>query len=212
MKGTTKSTTKRKGVSIMLEAIKNRRSIRKFRPDEVSKHMIEEILQSGILAPSSKNGQPWKFVVVTGDAKKDMLAAMERGLEREKEQPLLPSVTHYHTGAVNTFHIMEQAPVTIFVINPVGLDVHASLTKEEHISEICNAQSVGAAIENMILTATELGLGSLWICDTYFAYDELQNYLNTKGELFAAISFGYADQAPDARPRKGMEQVVEWRE
>jgi nitroreductase len=196
----------------MLQAIKNRRSIRKFKSDEVPKHIIEEILQSGILAPSSKNGQPWKFVVVSGNAKKDMLAAMENGLEREKEHPLLPSVSHYHSGAVHTFHIMEQAPVTIFVINPVGIDVHASLTKEEHISEICNAQSVGAAIENMILTATELGLGSLWICDTYFAYDELQNYLNMEGELFAAISFGYADQAPDARPRKGMEQVVEWRD
>lgn len=207
-----KNTTIRKGVKTMLQAIKNRRSIRKFKRDEVPKHMIEEILQSGILAPSSKNGQPWKFVVVTGNAKKDMLEAMSKGLEREKEQPLLPSVSQYHSGAVNTFHIMEQAPVTIFVINPVGIDVHASLAKEEHINEICNAQSVGAAIENMILTATELGLGSLWICDTYFAYDELQNYLNTEGELYAAISFGYADQAPDARPRKGLEQVVEWRD
>lgn len=195
----------------MLEAIKNRRSIRKFKDDEVPKHMIEEIIQSGILAPSSKNGQPWKFVVVSGNAKADMVTAMGNGLEREKERPLLPNVSHYISGAAHTLKIMEQAPVTIFIINPVGIDVHSSLTEEEHISEICNAQSIGAAIENMILTATKLGLGSLWICDTYFAYDELQNYLNTGGELFAALSIGYAEEAPGARPRKSMNEVVEWR-
>lgn len=195
----------------MLEAIKNRRSIRKFKDDEVPKHMIEEIIQSGILAPSSKNGQPWKFVVVSGNAKADMVTVMRNGLEREKERPLLPNVSHYISGAAHTLKIMEQAPVTIFIINPVGIDVHSSLTEEEHISEICNAQSIGAAIENMILTATKLGLGSLWICDTYFAYDELQNYLNTGGELFAALSIGYAQEAPGPRPRKSMNEVVEWR-
>lgn len=196
----------------MLEAIKNRRSIRKFKDDEVPRHMIEEIIQSGILAPSAKNRQPWKFVVVSGNGKTDMVTAMENGLEREKERPLLPSITQYISGAAYTLKIMEQAPVTIFIVNPAGVDVHSSLTEEEHISEICNAQSIGAAIENMILTATELGLGSLWICDTYFAYDELQTYLNTEGELFAALAIGYADETPNARPRKSLDEVVEWRD
>lgn len=196
----------------MLEAIKNRRSIRKFKEDEVPRHMIEEIIQSGVLAPSAKNRQPWKFVVVSGNAKADMVSAMGNGLERERERPLLPNVSQYISGASYTLKIMEKAPVTIFIVNPVGVDIHSSLTEEEHIEELCNAQSIGAAIENMILTATELGLGSLWICDTYFAYDELQTYLNTEGELIAALTIGYADEAPNARPRKSMDEVVEWRD
>jgi nitroreductase len=196
----------------MLEAIKNRRSIRKFKEEEVPRHMIEEIIQSGVLAPSAKNRQPWKFVVVSGNAKADMVSAMGNGLERERERPLLPNVSQYISGASYTLKIMEKAPVTIFIVNPVGVDVHSSLTEEEHIEELCNAQSIGAAIENMILTATELGLGSLWICDTYFAYDELQTYLNTEGELIAALTIGYADEAPNARPRKSMDEVVEWRD
>ena len=73
---------------------------------------------------------------------------------------------------------MEQAPVVIFVVNPLGISIHRTLNAEERIYEICNAQSIGAAMENMTLTATELGLGSLWICDTYFAYDELNHWLN----------------------------------
>ena len=61
-------------------AIKNRRSIRRYQEKAVSKAMIQEILQAGILAPSSKNRQPWKFVVVEGESKKDMISAMQYGI------------------------------------------------------------------------------------------------------------------------------------
>lgn len=195
----------------MLSAIMNRRSIRNYKNLQVPKHMIEEILQSGILAPSSKNRQPWRFLVVTGKAKAEALAVMKKGLSREKEHPLLPESAQYLSGAENTLRIMEKAPVIIFIVNSIGIDIHSSLKPEERIYEICNAQSIGAAIENMILTATELGLGSLWICDTYFAYKELCDYLKADGELLAALALGYADETPPSRPRKSMDDVVEWR-
>lgn len=195
----------------MLSAIVNRRSIRKYKNISVDKYMIEEILQAGSLAPSSKNRQPWSFVVVMGTSKKTMLEIMERGLKREKESPLLPESTSYHSGAAYTLQIMEQAPVVIFVVNSLGMSIHRSLNAEERIYEICNAQSIGAAMENMTLTATELGLGSLWICDTYFAYDELNSWLNADGELIAAMTIGYANETPPARPRKKLEDTVQWR-
>lgn len=196
----------------MLSAIINRRSIRKYKSIDVPKHMIEEILQSGIFAPSSKNRQPWKFIVVTGNAKNDILTVMNKGLKREQERPLLPESTQYLSSAEYTLKIMKQAPVIIFIANSLGIDIHFSLNPEERIYEICNAQSIGAALENMTLTATELGLGSLWICDTYFAYEELCDWLKVDGELFAAMTVGYADENPIARPRKSMSDVVEWRD
>ena len=64
--------------------------------------------------------------------------------------------------------------------------------------------------ENMSLTAVEKGLGSLWICDTYFAQQELCTWLG--GELAAAFALGYADEEPAARPRKSWSETVEWRE
>lgn len=196
----------------MLSAIRNRRSIRKYRNLDVPRHMIEDILQSGILAPSSKNCQPWKFIVVTGSAKNDLLAVMRKGIEREKNRPLFPKSAQYLSGAEYTLEIMGQSPVIIFIANSLGMDIRSALTPEERIYEICNAQSIGAAIENMTLTATELGLGSLWICDTYFAYNELCDWLAVDGELFAAMTVGYADENPSARPRKSMDDVVEWRD
>ena len=197
----------------MIPSILNRRSIRKYKDTPVPREAIREILYAGSLAPSSKNRQPWKFIVVSGEAKKGMLKAMGQGLLREKEgrDALLPESRQHIGGAGYTLRIMEQAPVTLFVINPLGLDLDSPATPEQRIYEICNAQSIGAAMENMTLAATELGLGSLWICDTFFAYEELNRWLGVKGTLAAAMALGYADEAPGPRPRKSMEELAVWR-
>lgn len=193
----------------MLDAIAARRSIRKFKNTPVPRHIIEEIIKAGALAPSSKNRQPWHFVVTTGKAKEEALAA---GLLREAQQPLLPESAQYIAGAWNTLAIMRQAPVLIFVVNPLGLDLLTPQNTENRVFEICNAQSIGAAVENMSLAAVENGLGSLWICDIYFAYRELCAWLNCGGELAAAFALGYAGEEPAPRPRKSWSETVEWRE
>ena len=74
----------------MLNAIQNRRSIRKYQSKLVPRELVEQVLQAGILAPSSKNRQPWRFIVCTGPAKARLLLAMEQGLQREAQQPMLP--------------------------------------------------------------------------------------------------------------------------
>lgn len=195
----------------MYTAITNRRSIRKYKDTPVPHEMIEKILHAGILAPSSKNRQPWKFIVISGSAKKELEAVMRQGLAREKERPLLPDSRCYLSGAEYTVDIIAQAPVIIVVMNTLGMDLHGALTPEERIYELCNAQSIGAAIENMTLTAADMGLGSLWICDIYFAYEELSAWLNTEGTLFAAVALGYADEMPMSRPRKPFCEMVEWK-
>ena len=53
----------------MIQEIENRRSIRKYRSDEIDRKLIEEIIYSATLAPSAKNRQPWKFIVYQGEAK-----------------------------------------------------------------------------------------------------------------------------------------------
>ena len=71
--------------------------------------------------------------------------------------------------------------------------------------------SIGASIENMLLKATEIGLGTLWIANTCYAYKELTEYLETTQQLVGAIALGYADENPTQRPRKKMEDIVEYR-
>ena len=196
----------------MIPAIYNRRSIRRFTDQPISQKDIIDIIHSGVKAPSSKNRQPWKYVVIQGDAKEEMLSAFRQGIEREeKDSALLPQSKQYISSAKHTVDIMAEAPVLVFAVNILGENILAELSPEERIFEICNIQSIGASIQNMLLTATEKGIGSLWICDIYFAYSELCKWLNSNGQLIAAIAFGYPDEFPDERPRRKIDDVVEWR-
>lgn len=196
----------------MIPAIYDRRSIRKFLEKTISKEDMTDILQSGLKAPSSKNRQPWKYIVMQGKAKEEMLNIFRQGIQREEhEDALLPQSRQHIAAAKHTVHIMEEAPVILFVVNSLGKSILEDLTPEEHISEICNIQSVSASIQNMLLAATEKGIGSLWICDIFFAYAELSQRLESDGQLIAAIAFGYPDEFPEERPRKRIDDIVEWR-
>lgn len=196
----------------VIKEIKKRRSIRKYAGREVPRKMLEQIIAAGLCAPSAKNRQPWKLVVVTDKAKSDALLIMESGLEREKRKPLLPENAGNISDAENTLKVMRQSSAVIFVVNTLGAELSRTLTVDERVYEICNAQSIGAAIQNMSLEAVELGLGSLWVCNTFFAQRELNEWLNTEGELFAALAVGYAAESPLPRPRKPISETVEWRE
>ena len=135
-----------------MDAIDRRRSIRRFSDKEIPHEVICKIVESGIKAPSAKNRQPWRFMVIQGQAKADMLRAFRAGIQREKTgRALLPDSSRHLGGAEYTVRIMEQAPVVIFVLNSEGKGIFASLDDEERIYELCNIQSVSAAIENMLL-------------------------------------------------------------
>jgi nitroreductase len=196
----------------MIDAIESRRSIRKYSGAEIPEDIILKIVEAGAKAPSAKNRQPWKFIIVEGEARRGMLEAFRKGLDREKRgDAMLPESGRYRNGAEHTLEIMRQAPVTIFVMNTEGRELLHTLTAEEKIYEIANIQSIGAAVQNMLLAATEMGIGSLWICDVFFAYKELGEWLAADGEMIAAVSFGYPLESPHERPRKPASDITEWR-
>ena len=199
-----------------LKAIKERRSIRKFKSDSISEMDLHTILEAGIAAPSSKNRQPWYFTVVRGETKEELTRVMERGLNLEVKahEPFLPESMKYINSAFISVNVMRKAPVVVLVSNErgKGTDFTDNLSVDERVAEICNVQSIAAAVENMLLAAQELGIGSLWICDIFFAYPEISEWLEKKnpghGMLVAALCFGYADEAPKTRARKSLHDVV----
>lgn len=188
----------------LTQAIYSRRSIRKFKDDPIPQESIEKIITAGTHAPSGKNKQPWKFYIVQGEKRREMVTEMQKGMNRLQKMAI-------KTGsASHTLKVMAQAPVTIFVFNPTSK--HPLLHRDtlEIYSDILDIQSIGAAIQNMLLAAVDLGLGSLWICDIFFGYEELCGWLGEKGQMIAAVSFGYPDQSPAARPRKPVSAVTEY--
>ena len=187
-----------------LEAIRGRRSIRKFKSDPIAREIIEQLLDAAIQAPSAKNSQPWRFSVIMPSKKDEMLAVIREGMaNREAEGADLGTIKW-------TIQAMEQAPVTILIHNPEG--IHPWKARKEHESwwDTATVQSVGAAIQNLLLAATELGLGSLWIADVWEAYPELNAWLETDDQLVAAVSLGYADEVPKGPARKPRSDVARW--
>ena len=193
------------------DAIYNRRSIRKYKTDKVSIDILNKILDAGRVAPSGKNKQPWKFLVYGGEKKEELLAAMQSGMNRErKREALLPASHLGLPDAWNTLGIMKEAPVVVMVLNTSGKSPFDDITADERVTEIVDTLSIGAAVENMLLRAEALGIGTLWIANTCFAYPELIKYMNTEKQLVGAIALGYANEKPVARPRKNLSDIVEY--
>ncbi len=105
---------------------------------------------------------------------------------------------------------MRAAPVVILVMNPEGKSPFEEMTFSEKVTDTIDTLSIGGAVENILLRAQELGIGTLWVGETYWAYEELEQYLNRPGQLVCAIALGYADETPAARPRRELKQIVEY--
>lgn len=197
----------------MIDAIYNRRSIRYFKPDPLPEEAMAEILRAGMWAPSPKHRQPWRFLVVTDGAKEEMLDAMARGISRsERGNGLITGSAAYIRNARFTLRAMKEAPVTVLVVNPLGRSPRAEWTAADKINELSNVQAIGAAAENMALAAADLGIGSLWNGNIFFAYDELTRWIGEPGEMVLALSFGYSAQpSVHPLPRKKKEDVIGYR-
>ncbi len=185
-----------------LEVIAARRSIRAFKDIPVHEDIIQAILTAAIQAPSSKNSQPWRFIVVSNEKRAEMVRIFRNEIEIWKAQGR-------DTGSCEpTAAVMEQAPVTIFVVYPY-LKRQGHLYTEDQIARaVVDIQAIGACIQNMLLAARNLGLGSLWIADVLIASEKLSDWLGEENTLMAAVSLGYADERPEPRPRMPLDDVV----
>lgn len=189
-----------------------RRSIRKYQNRMVERGDIEKLIEAARLAPSAKNRQPWKYIVYTGAEKETLLNAMEQGLDREAaEHHLLPKSAFGLPDAFHTLQVMRQAPVVIIVMNTNGQSPYEEIDTDRRFSEICDSLSIGASIENILLKATQLGLGTLWIANTCFAYHDMMQVIQSPGQLIGAVALGYPDEQPSKRPRKPLEDILEYR-
>lgn len=167
-------------------AIEERRSIRKYKDMVVSKDILMELIRCATLAPSGHNRQPWKFQIVTGELKNKIADTLYQ-----------KTVDIEGSTAPHTAGIIKEAPALIIVY----------LTEYNEANYLYDILSIGGAVQNILLRATDMGLGSLWIGNTSLIEEELKEILNTDLRVVSTVAIGYKDQNPHARPRKTLEEV-----
>ena len=171
------------------EAIKGRRSIRTYKNDEVSEDLIRQCIEAATYAPSAKNGQQWRFTVLTGESKDKFTDLYRKALEK---------LTFDAGSSFGSCTMMEEAPVVIMVWN----------TNERGWST--EVHSVSAAIQNLLLKAHSLGLGTCWIGDIFYTYDEIMDYFKKQWKLLAGITLGWTDVIPGEKARLSVDEVTEF--
>lgn len=188
-------------------SIENRRSIRKFDKREVERSLVESILRAGLQAPSPKNRQPWRFVVIMEEAIKNKIVDSMREeicmLAKQKKN------RKDIWASLETMEIIEDAPVLILVCYEYGMVASHDDGVDWEISatdlEAVELQSIGAAVENMLLKAEELGIGSLWCADILYAYKVISKY--AERPVISAVCLGYKKELPDVREKKGISEM-----
>jgi nitroreductase len=158
-----------------LRTIQDRHSIRSFTRDDVTDAEISALLQAANAAPSAHNQQAWRFIILRGE-KKQALAQL---VTTQSANFPRPAAALLRMGAKSIL----SAPIVIAVANTGDLIRHGTelFKVEKEIAHdffrTMEIQSSAAAVENILLAATSLGLGTVWLGVLYLLKDEVLRFL-----------------------------------
>lgn len=183
-------------MNTVIETIKRRRSIRTFLPKPLAEEDLSAILDAGIHAPSGHNDQPWFFTVIRNKAFIDYMSSRAKEVMAESETPWIARMGN------SDRHILYNAPAVIIVSG-----------RRQAYSPLSDCS---AAIQNMLLAAESLNIGSVWVglIDHFFTRPEDLQKLNLPDSYqpFYAVCLGYkaVESAPAALPKRNAGVIHYW--
>ena len=194
-------------------AIRARRSIRRYTDQDVDRATIDAALEAATHAPSAHNRQPWRFAVVTSpEAKVQLASAMGERLRADRladgDSPDAVEADVSRSRARIT-----TAPVVVLAcLTMSDMDKYPDARRGD-AERIMAIQSVAAAIQNLLLAAHALGLGTSWMCAPLFATGEARAALDLPDdwEPQALITMGYPAAEPKPKEIKPLSSRVEYR-
>ncbi len=168
------------------QAIKERRSVRRFKKLAVPWFIVAECLDAAVHAPSSGNAQNWRFVVIQ---------------KKENREKIIKACSEQYW--------MLDAPVLIAVVSDLEKIRKLFGVRGEALYAV---QNCAAAIENLLLKAAELGLGATWIGD--FDEQKIREILKIKDDVRpqAVIALGYGDEFEKKSTREPLDNFVYFEE
>ncbi|MBN2878536.1 MAG: nitroreductase family protein [Clostridia bacterium] len=179
----------------VIKNIYERKSVRKFLEKQISDDDIKSIVEAGIQAPSGHNAQSVYYTIVQNE---DLIDHMNLKAKEEMRKSDEDWILKF--GSNERYHVLHKAPTVIIVS-----------ASQEAYSPV---EDSSAAIENMMLAATSLGIGAVWVglIDHYFKLDESRKKLNLKDgyKPYFAVCLGYENpEKVFNKPKRNMD-VYEW--
>ena len=166
----------------LMDAIKTRRSIRRYKETPVPENLLKDVLNAARLAPSADNAQPWRIIVVRDEQAKLKIAASS-----------------------NSQKFIAQAPVVLVIC---GIPDEAFPTMGGYMS--AHVIDATIAFDHITLAAHALGLGTCWI--GWFKEEKIREILGIPEDVpvVALTPLGYPDGAPEKTSRKNLEDLVKY--
>lgn len=219
------------------EAIRKRRSIRKFKEDAVSDVLVMQLLESARLAPSGLNVQPWEFIVVRDATIRQKLQASSYGQPHVGHAPVILAccanaeafggIPQRIEELIAAGAFPEKSREICAGMFEKGASTAASSSSASQTRDQGEAKNVQCdrddgtqpslitmavvntclAIEHIVLQAVELGLGTCWILR--FNVQQVKEILDIpeNREIIALLPIGYPDEDPPQRPRFDLEKI-----
>ena len=193
-----------------LTTIQSRRSIRNFIPEkDIADRDIMAILQAANQAPSAHNQQSWRFIVLRGAKKNELVnlvASKAANFPRPSRALLRMACRSIAEAAlviaiVNTGELLRRGP-RLFT---------AGQEDVRDFFRIMEIQSSAAAVQNMLLAATSLGIGSVWLGILILIKNEVLNFLGEpQGEFMAVVPVGYPLRHSNSPKKQPLEKCVKY--
>lgn len=179
------------------DVILGRRSVGKLTDEPIPHDVVRDLIALACAAPNHHMHQPWRFVVVHGEARRRLGAAHSQAFRRTHPQASEAQLQR-------EFARFERAPVVIVVI--------AASPGEDTVTRRESRDAVAAAVQNLLLGAHARGLGAMWRTGTMPDEAELQEALGLHAgeEIVAFVYLGHAAMTPPVRPRRPVDDVITW--
>lgn len=166
----------------VFEAIKGRRSIRSYKKQDLPDDIVKKLVETAIMAPSAGNIHPYQLVIVRSEKIRSQLSK----------------------AAFNQKMLLEVPVVIVVCVD----EKQASKKYADRGKKLYCIQDSAAVIQNILLAAYSLGLGTCWI--GAFNEDDAKKALNAPKEMrpVAIIPVGYPNESPQQTSRRSFDEVV----
>ncbi|MBE3560464.1 MAG: nitroreductase family protein [Ktedonobacteraceae bacterium] len=190
--------------------LRGRRSVRQYQDRPVSREQIEQILEAARWAPSPHGRQPWRFVVLTRPQLKALLAermgeSWRANLRMDGQDESIVSLRLEKSRQ----RIINAPAIIIACLYLEDMDRYPDARRQQD-ETIMAIQSLGAAVQNMLLMAYDLGLDGGWMCAPLFCPEIVCEALELDQRLIphALITVGYAAADPKRRARLPLDRLI----